>query len=715
MMGPVVLLTTNLARGGAEAQVALLAQSLTRRGWDVTLVSLLEPSAFQAELSAAGIPVHSLGMQPGRPNPWALVRLAKILRELRPRVLHSHMFHANLMARLMRLVFPIPLVISTLHSMAESSRHSAGTRVRDWAYRITEPLAGVTVAVCQAVAERHAAAGAVRRASLRVIPNGVDTVRFRPSAEHRVEPDANAAFVWLAVGRLMWKKDYPTLLRAAARLRTGTLRIVGEGPLDAELKSLAHELGAPVRFLGPRDDVASLMNAAGAVVLSSVVEGLPMVLLEAAASGLPCVTTDAGGARDAVLDGQTGFVTPGNDPEALAAAMQRLMDLPVAERAAMGLRARELALSRFDVEQVTSQWERLYRECEAPIEAPTVREPTEGAPPANEPEAPTVREPAEGAPPPNRPEAPTVREPAEGTRPPTEPEAPTVREPTEGAPPANEPKAPIRAATVREPAPTPTPAAMDVTNRFVLDFAMRFAARRTGARVLDFGCGAGRLVQAGLAAGLDIAGADVYYGGSQTRAEAAHSGLLGNAIREIRDGRLDYPAATFDLVVNNQVLEHVDDLDRTLSEIHRVLKPGGTVLSVFPSRDVFREGHIGIPFAHWFPRDSRPRFYYTWALRRIGLGTWKQQAPTCRQWAVDKLAWIDTYTRYRTRREIFAAFEPYFVSELRESDYIRYRLLDRPGRQALARLADLPVASAAARALFRKLAFLVILSRKVAR
>ena len=364
--GPVVLLTTNLARGGAEAQVALLAQSLQRRGWGVVVVSLLDPTAFQMELTAAGIPVHSLRMKPGRPNPLAVARLAAIIRQIRPRVLHSHMFHANLMARLMRLVFPIPVVISTLHSTAESSRHSTGTRWRDWAYRATDALADTTVAVSQAVAERHAAARAVPRARLRVIPNAVDAEQFRPDAVRgrplREELGAGSDFVWLAAGRLMWKKDYPTMLRAAASLPTGTLWIAGAGPLEAELTALARELGARARFLGARDDLASLMNAADGLVLSSVVEGLPMVLLEAAASGLPCVTTDAGGARDAVLDGETGFVTTPGEPQALAAAMRRLMDLPTPARQGMGEAARQLALARFDLGQITSQWERLYRQ-----------------------------------------------------------------------------------------------------------------------------------------------------------------------------------------------------------------------------------------------------------------------------------------------------------------------------------------------------------------
>lgn len=256
---------------------------------------------------------------------------------------------------------------------------------------------------------------------------------------------------------------------------------------------------------------------------------------------------------------------------------------------------------------------------------------------------------------------------------------------------------------------------MDVTNRFVLDFAARVARENPGARILDFGCGAGRLVRAGIAMGLDIFGADVFYSGAKDRIEAAQSGLLGSIIQEIQDGRIGFADSSFDLVVNNQVMEHVADLDATLREIHRVLKAGGLLLSIFPSREVIREGHIGIPFSHRLPRDSRLRFYYTCALRWLGFGTWKEQAPTCRQWAMDKLRWIDDYTYYRSRKEIFRTFNRYFASELRELDYIRYRLLDRPGRRWLAALLDLPLVPTLARALFRKLAFLVILSRKEAR
>jgi len=256
---------------------------------------------------------------------------------------------------------------------------------------------------------------------------------------------------------------------------------------------------------------------------------------------------------------------------------------------------------------------------------------------------------------------------------------------------------------------------MDVTSDFVLDYVRQFArgaGKPADCAILDFGCGAGQLVAEARATGLNMQGADVYYQGSGTRAEAVAAGLLGTAVHETRDAGLPFPDAAFDLVVNNQVLEHVQDLDRELAEIHRVLKPGGTLLSIFPSSDVCREGHIGIPFAHWFRRGSRYRFLFVWALRSMGFGYWKQQAPTGRQWAIDKLAWIDAYVRYRPRAEIRHTFERYFRSEGREADYIRYRLCRRRWRAPAARLLSLPPARAAAISLFRKLAFLVIESRK---
>jgi glycosyltransferase involved in cell wall biosynthesis len=193
---------------------------------------------------------------------------------------------------------------------------------------------------------------------MRVIPNGVDTGRFRPDSGAR----AGDRFTWLAAGRLMWKKDYATLLRACAGLPGATLLIAGDGPQRAELEELAADLNVDVRFLGAREDISALMNACDGFALSSRVEGLPVALLEAAACGLPCAATNAGGVGEIVLDGRTGFLAAPADPDSLRNAMRKIMSLPAEERRRMGSAAREHAAAHFDWDAVVPRWESLYRE-----------------------------------------------------------------------------------------------------------------------------------------------------------------------------------------------------------------------------------------------------------------------------------------------------------------------------------------------------------------
>jgi glycosyltransferase involved in cell wall biosynthesis len=274
------------------------------------------------------------------------------------------LFHANILARMSRLMVPVPVVISTLHSVSESGRRRADTRWRDRVYRASDLLTDQVVAVCEAVAGRHIACGAARASKYRVIANGVDGAAFRPDGERRAamrrELDLGEKFVWLAAGRLMWKKDYATMLRAFASRSGSVLLVAGTGPQSAELRELALQLGADVRWLGAREDMAALMNAADALVLSSVVEGLPVVLLEAAASGLIAVSTDAGGAREAIAEGETGFIVPVGNAEALAATMAMVESLDAARRERMSRAARERAMRLFDQKAVALEWERCY-------------------------------------------------------------------------------------------------------------------------------------------------------------------------------------------------------------------------------------------------------------------------------------------------------------------------------------------------------------------
>jgi len=361
-MNSVLFVITSLDYGGAETQVVSLATEFTNRGWKALLVSLLEPVAFVEELHSAGVGTESLHMRRGVADPRALSGLARAFRRFRPDVVHSHMVHANLLARLTRVVAPVPYLISTAHSINE------GGRLRELAYRFTDRMCDLTTNVSSAGTERYASVGATFPGKSSYLPNGIDTSRFQRSpldrARLRSEMGLKTEHVWLAIGSLSEPKDYPNMLRALAGVDSAsTLLIAGQGVLREELETLARSLGlvGRVRFLGLRKDIAALASVADSFVMSSSVEGLPLALLEAAACGLPTVATDVGGVSQ-VITRETGFLVPPLDSSALARAMRQLEMLTQAERTEMGAAARQHVVTTFDLQRVVDSWEKIYGE-----------------------------------------------------------------------------------------------------------------------------------------------------------------------------------------------------------------------------------------------------------------------------------------------------------------------------------------------------------------
>ncbi len=362
----IIYLITDSGFAGAERQVHDLAIAMASRGWSVGAISMLPLDEQFADLAALNIRTGSLNMSRGVPDPRALLRLRRLLREWKPDVLHGHMVHANLLARLSRLLVHTPVVLSTMHNQDE------GSQWRYYAYRLTDRLNDLTTTVSAlAVAEavrRHA----VSIERIRLVPNGIVTDGYQPDPAARAETRASLGvqddFVWLALGRLDEAKDYPNMIAAFERIATdrpeARLLIAGAGPLEKDLASWIQAAGLAGRAvpLGLRTDAPRLLQAADGYVLSSAWEGLPMVLLEAGASELPVVATDVGGSRDAVLDDVSGFLVPARAPERLAEAMARLMSLTPAERALMGASGRNHIQSTFEMEKVADRWDALYRE-----------------------------------------------------------------------------------------------------------------------------------------------------------------------------------------------------------------------------------------------------------------------------------------------------------------------------------------------------------------
>jgi SAM-dependent methyltransferase len=192
-----------------------------------------------------------------------------------------------------------------------------------------------------------------------------------------------------------------------------------------------------------------------------------------------------------------------------------------------------------------------------------------------------------------------------------------------------------------------------------------------GGRVLDYGCGAGQIVAKLLGRGVDAYGCDAYFEGNDWSSSVSAE-LMGSRIRRIENGRIPYEDGWFDVVISNQVMEHVEDLDAVLAEIHRVLMTGGHVLSIFPDKGVWREGHTNVPFMHWLP-PGRFRHAYASAVISAGLGYRFGQAPS--KAARSSGDYLDRWTHYRTYPAIRDSYRRRFKDLTHiETDWLNRRM-----------------------------------------
>ena len=377
----IFFLSTSMGMGGADQQILTLARAMRARNHQVRIVALAPLGQMGLEAQREGIPTESIELRRGIGDIPRIARLVRMIRAWRPDVLHSHLVHANLLARALRPFSRVPALISTIHSIND------GGRIRMAAYRLTSGVVDRVTLISRLAADHYLAIGAVPHRLLQIVPNAVDTDRFRhlPQARMAVrrELGLDREFVWLAVGRFEEAKDYPTMIAAFTRLATDNpgsrLLLVGKGSRQDQVEQLVRAAGLEerVRFLGVRRDVPEIMSAADGYLLSSAWEGMPVVLLEAASVGLPVVATRVGGVAEVVEDGATGFLVPPADPEALANAMSRIQTLAPEARAAMSARARSLVEQQYGTARVMEMWEQLYFEL-AP--APEARRPGSGKP-----------------------------------------------------------------------------------------------------------------------------------------------------------------------------------------------------------------------------------------------------------------------------------------------------------------------------------------------
>ena len=342
---------------GSEAHLLQLLPGLRERGWHVEFLMLHEdePGAweFARELEGRGVPLQDVRLR-ADVDPIAYADVTALLARRRPRILHTHLVHADVYGQIAGATTRVPVRLSTKHGF----NWFRESRFFGLADRAVASLAHVHVAISQGLARYLAEVEGFDEQEFEIVHYGIegrDSVRPYAGSEPRL----------LCIGRLIPVKGHLVLLRALAQARARepslVLEIAGQGPLEPALKAYAKELGlsGAVRFLGYVSPIQAAIEGAAAVVVPSLGEGFGMVALEAMERSRPVIASDVGGLPEIVSDCETGFVVPAGDAEALADAMIALAsDLPRA--AAMGEAGRRRALESFTQERSTQGIERLY-------------------------------------------------------------------------------------------------------------------------------------------------------------------------------------------------------------------------------------------------------------------------------------------------------------------------------------------------------------------
>jgi glycosyltransferase involved in cell wall biosynthesis len=372
-----------LNMGGPALHVSYLSAGLRDRGYETTLVAGSVSTGEQSMAYVAeerGVPVHLMPHLHREISPiqdiLATFRLAKMIREQRPHILHTHTAKAGAIGRLAAVVAGKarpPIVVHTFHGHVLRGYFGGfRTAVFRGLERLLAPVADTLIAVSPEVRDDLVALNVAPPEKFEVIRLGIELdERVVHALEERKRtrrvmgvPDDRFLVGW--IGRMTGVKRGADVLRAFRLLRDqgvdATLCMVGDGPEREQLEALASNLGLmhDCLFAGYQEDVGPFFAAFDAFLLPSANEGTPVTAIESIASGCPVVATRVGGVPDVVEEGVDGFMVEPGDLEAIADRLGRLAADPEL-RARMGAAGRQRVLPRYAVERLVDDVDSLYR------------------------------------------------------------------------------------------------------------------------------------------------------------------------------------------------------------------------------------------------------------------------------------------------------------------------------------------------------------------
>jgi glycosyltransferase involved in cell wall biosynthesis len=352
----VVLAITDTARGGAPNSLAELALAVRDLGHEPTVVSLMPSGPVAAALETRGIKTMSLDLRGPLDLAPAFFRFRRLLRSLKPDVLQTVLWHANVLGRLVAIGTGVP----TVDCYQSVDDDKSGRRI--WLDRATARRSLAHVCVSAAVAERAIGRERLERHRVEVIPVGKDPSAFavrgvKGEVRARLGIPATARVVgW--TGRMQTVKNVPVLIEGIARLEGVWGLLIGDGPQRAAVEEAIADAGVGKRvvLVGETDDVRPYLEAMDVFCLPSSWEGSSGSLAEAMLMELPVIATAVGGNPEMVEDGKEGVLLAEATPVAIASAYEQIVD-------GMGERGRLTAAQRFSVERMARDyvdvWERV--------------------------------------------------------------------------------------------------------------------------------------------------------------------------------------------------------------------------------------------------------------------------------------------------------------------------------------------------------------------